>query len=130
MINIQNVKFIDSNDLDRLVVETYGRPYCLQQQDGCQDRGITSITVPGYAYDYENDTILEEVNGDEMGVSLKAWSTRDPKQKLDTEHDWDKEHGINMFWRRNFYPELQTLVNDLHTKGLIPAGDYKINIDW
>jgi hypothetical protein len=31
---------------------------------------------------------------------------------------------INMFWERNFYPNVQMVANDLHKKGLIEAGEY------
>jgi hypothetical protein len=39
-------KHIDSSDLDELIQETYGRPYCFQQQDGCRDRSVHHVTVP------------------------------------------------------------------------------------
>lgn len=122
---------IDVQDWDALVVDTYGKPYSFQQQDGCKERGIVNITVPQkHPYDYEKDTIPEEVNGDEMGVSFKAWLSRDPKQKLNTKDEWDKEHGLDLFWKRNFYPDIDMLVNDLYARGLLPAGEYVINIDW
>lgn len=130
MLKYQNTKIIDSGDLDDLVVQTYGRPYCFQQQDGCQSRGSETITIPTeWNDDFENDTIPEVVNGEEMGVSFKAWLERDPKQALpgkDDQHDC----ALDLFWLRNFYPGLQTVCNDLHAKGLIDAGDYEIKIDW
>lgn len=121
---------IDDSDWDNLVTETYGRPYCFQQQDGCKDRGNVYITIPSQPYDYPNSTIPEKVNGNEMGVSFAAWLARDPKQKLDTEDEWDREHGLDLFWERNFYPDVQMVANDLHAKGLIPEGEYIISIDW
>ncbi|MCV6900900.1 hypothetical protein OE165_28100, partial [Escherichia coli] len=74
------------NDWNDLVEKTYGRVYCFQQQDGgCKDRGLSYITIPSEAYDdFENDTIPEVVNGDEMGVSFKAWLERDPNKKLNS----------------------------------------------
>jgi hypothetical protein len=130
MIKSKLVQTIDVSDFDDLVTATYGRPYNFQQQDGCKARGTFDITVPDEAYDFENDTIPEEVNGDEMGVSFAAWLARDPKQKLDTEDKWDREHGLDLFWARNFYPDVQMIANDLHAKGLFPAGEYVIDIDW
>ena len=121
---------IDVSDWDNLVQEPYGRIYNFQQQDGCKERGTFSLTVPSHAYDYENDTIPEEVNGSEMGVGFKAWLARDPKQKLNTDDAWDRENGLGLFWERNFYPDIQMVANDLHAKGLIEAGKYVINIDW
>lgn len=120
-------KVIDVQDWDTLVVTTYNRPYSFQQQDGCKDRQRVGITIPDEAWDFENDTIPEEINGDEMGVSFKAWLTRDPSK---WEGDEEDKLFLDLFWKRNFYPEVQTVANDLHEKGLIEAGDYVIDIDW
>lgn len=128
-IKIKKVNTIDVDDWDNLVQKTYGKPYSLQQQDGCMSRGTVNITIPDEEiYDDEmHDSIIERVNGPEMGVKFKKWLERDPKKSL--EGDTSK-WGIEMFWERNFYPDLQTVVNDLHAKKLIPAGDYSIIIDW
>ena len=130
-MKIKNIKVIDMNDWNDLVQKTYGRIYSFQQQDFCKDRGLSYITIPSEAYDdFENDTIPEVVNGDEMGVSFKAWLKRDPNQKLNSEDEWDRDHGLSLFWMRNFYPDVQMVANDLHAKGLIESGEYCINIDW
>lgn len=74
-----------------------------------------------------NDSIPEVVNGYEMGVKFEVWLARDPNQPITNQkYDWELE----LFWERNFYPDIHTLANDLHSKGLIEAGDYLINIDW
>lgn len=65
-----------------------------------------------------------------MGVSFKAWLNRAPKQGLSCDPDGKKSWGISMWWERNFYPDVQMIANDLHAKGLLPAGNYIINIDW
>jgi hypothetical protein len=127
MLEYKTVKVIDVNDWDKLVSDTYGRIYNFQQQDDCKERQHVPITIPDEPYDYENDSIPEVVNGKEMGVSFKAWLERDPKQPL---LDRDDKFGLQLFWERNFYPDVQMIANDLHAKGLIEAGDYKINIDW
>lgn len=130
MIKFQTKSVISVQDWDDFVTETYGKPYSFQQQGGCQDRGNFYLTIPSSASDFENDAVPEEVNGEEMGVSFNAWLARDPEQKLDTEDEFDREHGLELFWARNFYPDVQMIANDLHAKGLIPAGDYAIEIDW
>ncbi len=131
MIYINTIQSIDVSDLDHFIETTYGRPFNFQQQDGCKDRGVAYITVPDpNACDYEADSIPEEVNGDQMGVSFKAWLARDPKQKLNSKDEWDREHGLELFWHRNFYPSIEMITNDLHAKGLLPAGEYQIVIDW
>jgi hypothetical protein len=131
MINFNTIRSIDLQEWDGIVEQTYGRPYSFQQQDGCKSRGVVNFTVPtGGAEDFENDTIPEKVNGDEMGVSFQAWLARDPKQKLNSDDKWDREHGLTLFWERNFYPHMDMIVDDLHAKGLLPEGKYQIVIDW
>lgn len=115
-------------ELDALVEKTYGRPYSFQQQDECKPRGYESFVVPNDCdYEYENDTVPEIINGEEMGVSFEAWKARDPKE---WNGDAEDERFIDMFWERNFYPMPQILLNDLHEKGLLEAGEYMIIIDW
>ena len=128
MIKIKQL--ISVQDWDDLVIQTYGKPYSFQQQDGCQERGNFPLRIPEAAEDFENDTIPEKVNGDKMGVSFKAWLARDPDQQLDTKDEWERNNGLDLFWSRNFYPDIQMVANDLHAKGLIPAGKYVIEIDW
>lgn len=41
-------------------------------------------------------------------------------------HDWQ----LNLFWERNFYPDIHVIANDLCKKGLLLAGEYDIKIDW
>jgi hypothetical protein len=119
---------IELSDWDDLVTKTYGRPYKFQQQDGCKDRGSHRFTVPDEAEDFANDYVIEKINGPEMGVSFAAWKARDPKAPVG--EDGFENYAIELFWARNFYPEFQTLANDLHAKGLLAAGSYTIDIDW
>ena len=127
-MKIQTRNVIDSHEWDRGVKKTYGRPYNLQQQDGCQSRGNIYLTVPGpLEVDEYPDEIPEVVNSPQMGVSFKAWLARDPKQPLP---DRDEPWALDMWWARNFYPHLQMVANDLHAKGLLEAGEYTIDIDW
>lgn len=118
---------MDVQDWDELVTRTYGRHYQFQQQDDCRERGIFELTVPAPAEDFPRDTIPEKINGSTMGVSFAAWLARDP-----TEWNGLREHAryLDMFWGRNFYPDVQMVANDLHAKGLLPAGEYVIDIDW
>lgn len=127
MIKIQTKQCISLQDWDSFVRKIYGKSYSFQQQDGCKERGSVNITIPEEAEDFENDTVPEKVNGDQMGVSFASWLARDPKQKIkDQKHDYELE----LFWNRNFYPDVQMIANDLHVKGLIPTGEYVIEIDW
>lgn len=131
MLEVRTVKTIDMGDWDSLVSETYGRPYSLQQQDGCKERGNEHLTItPEGAYDYGNDTIPEEVNGDKMGVSFAAWLARDPEKKIPKEKDSYGNDFTPMWWRRNFYPTAEVIAQDLLARGLVEAGEYVIDIDW
>jgi len=128
MIKLTTKQVIEVGDWDEFVEETYGRRYSFQQQDGCKSRGNGGIDVPEEDFfDFENDSIPEIVNGEQMGVSFSAWLKRDPKQKMENQK-YDFE--LDLWWRRNFYPDVSMIINDLHSRGLLPAGKYVINIDW
>lgn len=127
-MKIKSVQMIDVSEWDDLVTKTYGKPYNFQQQDDCKERGIHHLTVPSQRpYDYENATVPEVINGREMGVSFAAWLARDPQEWNGKPED---SRYLDLFWERNFYPNVDMIANDLHAKGLLPAGDYCINIDW
>lgn len=130
-LKFKEVKIIDVDDWDNLVTEVYGKPYSFQQQDGCKSRGIKYFDIPDdftWWEDFENDSIPEEVNGDKMGVSFKAWLERDPKKPLDTGRE--DSFDIELFWHRNFYPCVGMIVQDLYKRGILQDGSYGINIDW
>ena len=120
---------IEVSEWDKLVKKTYRRPYSLQQQDGCRPRGTIVIDVPGEEADYDRETVPEEVNHETMGVSFKVWLARDPKQKL-SDPEAQEDYCLELWWHRNFYPDVQMVANDLHAKGLLPAGEHTILIDW
>jgi hypothetical protein len=129
-MKVRTKKVIDVLEWDKLVKETYGRPYCFQQQDGCRDRGIFYLSVPGDDNDaLSHDEIPEIVNHETMCVKFSAWLTRDPKQPLDRGVRTEG-YAIVLWWNRNFYPDVQVIANDLHKRGLLEAGEYSINIDW
>lgn len=123
-------KVIECGDLDNLVIKTFGKTYCFQQQDGCKSRGnevfiiSTDTSMDCYA---GITSIPEEINGEKMGVSFDTWLARDPQE-------WNGEKEdvifIDLFWARNFYPDPQRLLNELCKKGLIDPGEYTIEIDW
>jgi hypothetical protein len=149
-MKIRTVKQIDAQDWDELVRTTYNKIYDYQQQDGCKNRGVEYInTDENFLEDYENDTIPEVINGNDMGVSFKAWLNRDPESPLnptdeelkdsfyyygktdEEKEQWKKNKSrINLFWSRNFYPHVSMIANDLCKRGLLEPGEYQINIDW
>ncbi len=126
-MKIRKENMVDVFEWDKTVKETYGRPYSFQQQDGCCSRGVFRIQVPDKADDYEQDTVPEIVNHDVRGVSFSAWLKRDPKTPLAHEKSG---FFLELWWERNFYPDIQMVANDLHKKGLLEKGNYTIDIDW
>lgn len=131
-MRIKQVRMIECRDWDAVVTATYGRPYAFQQQEGCQGRGIRSLTVPDDDCEEDmNDSIPEIVNGEEMGVKFSTWLVRNPLQLLSSEDNKSQPYQrLELWWHRNFYPDIQSVANDLHSRGLIDAGEYVINIDW
>ena len=128
MIKFKTQKVIEVQDWDDLVQKTYGRPYAFQQQDDCKDRGIEWFTIPiQHPYDYEDATIPEVVNHQDMGVSFQAWLERDPNKPLENQ---ERDYELIFWWKRNFYPSVDMVLNDLHKRGILEAGDYGIDIDW
>ena len=122
---------VNVSDFDQLVKDTYGKPYSYQQQDGCKGRGVDNMEVPADVYDYENTSMVERVNGPDEGIDFQTWLDRDPKQPLKDEPERDNsEWKIELFWTRNFYPHVSMIINDLHKRGLIEAGDFSIDINW
>lgn len=128
-MKIRTEKMIDVSEWDALVMTTYGRQYNFQQQEGCKSRGVFRLTVPAPADDHAQETVPEVVNHEKRGVSFAAWLARDPKQKL-SDPDDQEDYCLDLWWDRNFYPNVQMVANDLHAKGLLEAGDYTIDIDW
>jgi len=53
-----------------------------------------------------------------MGVSFSSWLATPPESFREIE------------WERNFYPDAEILLQDMHLKGVLPEGDYLIRIDW
>ena len=114
---MRKVTLIDSFEFDKLVKDTYGKPYCFQQQDGCKGRGTYEFSLPiEYPEDYRNDEV--NLAKDEMGVSFSSWLATPPESFREIE------------WARNFYPDAEILLQDMHLKGVLPEGDYLIRIDW
>lgn len=128
MIKYKTRKQIDVQDWDDLIEKTYGKIYSFQQQDGCKDRGIETISVPDkWVDDYEVDMLPFEVNGVEKGVSFQSWLNTSPEETAKQfRYDWENR----LFWDRNFYPHVSMIINDLYSRGILEEGEYDIKIDW
>lgn len=126
-MELRVIKNVTDNEWNKLVVDTYSRPYNLQQQNGCMDRQTIEIEVPSEA---TNDSKMHKELpyrecSEVMGVQFETWLKADPEVQVG-EYDWETE----LWWQRNFYPDLRTVANDLYERGLIEEGIYSIKIDW
>ena len=76
---------------------------------------------------YLSGANLSGANLSGANLARKAWLSRDPKQQIPGR---DEAWALKLWWHRNFYPDVSMIINDLHAKGLLPAGSYLIDIDW
>jgi hypothetical protein len=122
-MKFKTVNMIEDSEWDAMVVAEYGKPYAFQQQAGCKDRGVYEFSIPLIceSWDYTNNSIPETTSTDKMGVSFRAWLDRDPV---------NMSYNNELWWHRNFYPDVTTIIEDLAAKGKLAPGNYLINIDW
>lgn len=153
MISKQSWTVIDEREFSELVSKTYGRPYRLQQQgEGIGNGNVVHVEVPSEPSGFlgTND------NGDPL-PDFQTWLDRDetasvpdPTTEMLKKHNEDNKHkpdfekilipedkqslpgGLThqLWWTRDFYPPLESVLTDLHAKGLLDAGDYTIHAWW
>ena len=127
----KNVIFVSDSEWDKLVNETYGKPYELQQQQNdCYENGSRiEFEVPFSSSEpyskFENATLPYEINGEKMGVSLESWVATD-----EDSFPYGYKYEKDLWYGRNFYPHYEEIANDLYNKGLLQAGNYVIDISW
>lgn len=123
MIPHEEVILVWESDFSKLVSETYGRPYRLQQgssspQDMMGQEEVRIVDVPTSAQriDEPYESIFEE------------WRDADAT-KPEGLRDWE----WNILWERaqnDKWAPLEPLVNDLHERGLLIKGRYVIRAWW
>lgn len=126
-LKIKNKKVIGEDDWNKFVKKVYNKPYSFQQQDGCRERGFYNLTVPSkYTNEEEmNDNIPLKINGDIMGVKFEKWLNTDPK-----DFGFGENYKTKVLWERNFYPDINSVINDLYSRGFLEEGEYIMLIDW
>lgn len=130
-LNINTKKTIEESEWSRFVSEVYKRPYSFQQQGGCMDRGIYTLIVPTDDLDDCNNQTAEECCENDDGVAFIEWVNRDPELPVPSTDTLNRDKWyINLWWERNFYPNIDMVANDLYKKGLLEEGEYVIIIDW
>lgn len=125
-LKTQNVKLVDVQDWNNLVINTYKKPYDLQQQYTRKNISFFQIEIP---ISISNEDILPteiKEDGSEFGVQFQSWLKRDPSQPVNNDSiQWH----INIWWEQNFYPSIYTLANDLFKKGLLEEATYLIEMN-
>lgn len=117
----KKVTLIHESEFSKLVREVYGRPYQFQQQgDMMGQESIYQFSVPA-----------QGIGDHWQAVPLDEWLAATPPSKLDLGQGYDRDSFTeNLRWEREFYSEMEDIVNDLHAKGLIEEGDYALHIWW
>lgn len=129
MLKLETIKVIDVDKWNDFIVETYGKPYNFQQQDGCKERQYTNVDVKYYVGEWDiNEELeeLEEYGGDIPFVRLDEWLAKEVEKPSEGNEKW----RIETRWERDFYPHIGELIIDLYNKNLIKLETFYINIDW
>lgn len=125
MLKTKTVQRISTIDWDMIIIETYGKPYQYHHQFGVEEGEAADIIVPfgEWTWDFENAEIPFVVNCEKFGVCFKTWLNTKPEE---TTKYFRNDFYNELFWTRHFYPDLSMIVNDLHARGLLEAGEYII----
>jgi hypothetical protein len=136
---MKKMNVFDMYEWDDLVEQTYKKPYCVQQQFGCLDRGHLKLVVPNpeeveFVESEALDWADENLNAnDTCGVKFPVWLARDPSTPIKNKGDlhWkDIDFVTELWWHRVFFPRPETVAQDLYERGILEAGEYLILIDW
>lgn len=123
MIPYEGVILVWESDFSKLVSETYGRPYRLQQGSsspeymmGQEEVRIVDVPTSAQRTDEDDERTFEE------------WRDADAT-KPEALKDWE----WNILWERaehHKWAPLEPLVNDLFARGLLVKGRYVIRAWW
>lgn len=107
MIKFEEVRMVDSSEIDRVVESIYQLPFNYQQQNIENDikDSFEYWIVP------REDRYLE-------GLSIEEW----------TKEDKPNTPNYKRTFERTIYPDFQQVLNELHRRGLMPEGKYIISI--
>ncbi len=142
-LKIETWQVIHETEFSKLVEETYGRPYQLQQQEPMMGQNeVRHVVVPSTnTFNGQNDPTFEQwlkrsVNEpvpDPTGEMWEKFYAENPDQGTYTPRDDARLPGgltHELWWTRDFYPPLEEVLNDLHRRGLIAEGEYHIEAWW
>lgn len=94
--------------LNSIASELFGRTYDAQQTDGCLARGI-------YHFDYRTEGDCLEMRHMEF---IEGWLEKNPE---DYKYEFELSREA---------PRISCVLPHLILNGLLPYGEYIINIDW
>lgn len=101
MLTPKPVLYLWDHDFSALVREVYGRPYNLTASYEASQDTLIQVSVPDTPFGVDDD------------ANFAGWRDSDPTSLSET-----------------VGPPLEPLCNDLHERGLLPAGDYVIHVWW
>lgn len=133
MLKTHHVNLVSDHDWDEFITATYKKSYCFQQQAGCRDRCTYEFSLPlecepgGYELDLED--VPATLKTFAMQTTFAKWLERSEKEPLSSDTSQSKS-ALELWWQRHFYPAPEVIADNLYKRGLLPAGDYVIEIDW
>lgn len=104
MIKYEEVRLVNSSDIDMIVERLYKLPYRIRHQNP-EHTSVEELTY----------WVPSEV--EEGAFTVEEWATN-----ICPETETSKNH-----FKENTYPDLQSVLNELHRRGLIPEGLYFIS---
>lgn len=106
----KTVKLIWESDFSKLVTETYGKPYRFQQQGDMMGQ----------------DTIYKFSIPDANWLPTPEDAARDIATWLNDSRTFKYEFEAE----RECYPVFESVIVDLHERGIIVPGDYALHVWW
>ena len=106
-MKIQTWQVIDALELEKLIKETYGRSFSVIAHLEASNDSVHYFDVPAdEGFYFSGDTFL----------SLDEWQALPPQR-----NPWDDAGP---------HPKYEDIINDLHNRGLLPEGSFKLHVSW
>ena len=103
MLKYKTVKLVWESDLQDLILDTYGRRTEWAAEQEMSQNETRNFTVPSNRY------------VDEDSLTVAQWLAGETTEL----------YGYTLV-----EPEMQLILNDLHARGLVEAGEYVVEVWW
>lgn len=128
IITAKAVFVVWEGELSKLIGKHYGKPYKIQQQGDMMSNDSYFTVEVGPDMEFEIDDWAaddtDEVIEAKAIAQIAAWQAKEcPPEHKGT-------YSEELWWEREGYMPYDILLWDLNRKGLIPAGDYLIEVMW